>query len=296
MKLIVFFSLSFSFVAIGTISGAETSIELKARTLIADSITSDLSIVGSDRAAVIALLDEVATGKIDHIGVASAAQDNAQIVLMRLGDDQTIQQVVAQYQQYNSSYVLSHIPDMLEWSKQPATITYLASDFYLNDDASQSINLKENWETVGVPARSIYSGVIALEIIKRAPEFSEEMKAWAKVAYALRLKDPSKFKRLMQAWWNENKNAFTQRNYSAVHPVDINSFEASAPASVQPLPQEIKPTTKPPEPAVQIPIVPVPAPQVQPSMGLAIPAWIYGSIVLSLVIIVGLWYFLRPKK
>lgn len=272
--------------------------ELKVRKLVADSITSDLSIIGSDGDTVLPLLRDIATGKINHIGGASVSQDNAQIVLMRLGDDQTIQQVVAQYQQYNSSYVVGHIPDMLEWSHQPAAISYLASDFYLDEDAAQSINLKENWEVVGVPARSIYSGVIALEIIKRDPDFSSEMKAWAREAYALRLKDPAKFRRLMQAWWNKNKDAFSQRNYTAVQPIDISSLTSSASAPSQSPPQE-KPVSKPPEPVAQVappPQTPKPIAEMTPASDTGIPFWLYGVIAFSIAVIISAGYYLRGRK
>lgn len=293
---VIFLFILFS-VAVKAASDGTSPSELKVRRLVADSITSDLSIIGSDSNTVLPLLRDIATGKINHIGGASVSQDNAQIVLIRLGDDQTIQQVVAQYQQYDSRYSLAHIPDMFEWSNQPQIITYLASDFYLNEDATKSINQKEDpGFAVTAPVRSIYSAVISLEIIKRSPEFRPDMKAWAKDAYALRFKDPAKFRHLMQAWWQENKDAFRQKNYSAVQPLDINSFEAAtAPTPPPPSPPEVKPVPKPPEPVAQV-TPPAPMPEVQAAPETRIAWWIYVTVVLSLGLIGSLWYFLKTKK
>jgi hypothetical protein len=201
-------------------------VDQKALDLMGLSIKSELSIVGADRSAVIARLREVATRKINHIGTASLSADNAQIVLMRLGDDQTIKQVIEEYRQYNSQYALAHVPDMLEWSHQPRAIPYLAQDFYLNDDPSAGVVQKPDVDFgTSAPARSIFSAIISLEIIKRAPEFAPSLKTWAKDAYQLRLKNPKAFRAMMKFWWDENKNAFLSKSCDAVQAINLKSFE-----------------------------------------------------------------------
>lgn len=197
------------------------------RVLDTGQVKADLTLIPSDQKAdVILRLRQVAAitqGVSMQIGNALVHKETADLLLLRLGDKFTMERMIRGYQTYDSPQAWVYDQEMFERSRQPLLIPYLAQDFYLNEDPKGGVTTNEPPDStdfvVSAPARSIFSGITAVRIIKEAPEFTKEMKAWAQQAYAVRLASPARFRGLMLAWWNVNKKAFERGEYGAVVPV-----------------------------------------------------------------------------
>ncbi|MDQ3623583.1 MAG: hypothetical protein M3463_14010 [Verrucomicrobiota bacterium] len=200
-------------------------------------VNTDISnIPAAQRELVIAKLREIATKKGSvKIGTTLVHPMSADLVLLRLGDQFTIERMIEDYRAYDSRTSWSYVTAEFESSRQPRLIPYLAEDFYSKEDPTKGITITPPPDSgefaVGAPARSIFSGVIVTRIIKKAPEFSPQMKAWAHQAFALRLETPERFRNLMRVWWEANKAAFAREDYQAVIPVAEEAAEVAAPAS-----------------------------------------------------------------
>jgi hypothetical protein len=137
------------------------------------------------------------------------------------------------------------------------------------------------------------STAMMYQILTIYPSFPAETRQWARKEMALAQMNEgganSEANQLMRQWWEHNKDAVLSRQYdkatwlpSASEEIPVRPTDTSPAASSQPTP------TQPPPPTH--------ASEVQPDSETGIPWWIYAVIVLSLGLIVGLWYFLRSKK
>jgi hypothetical protein len=116
--------------------------------------------------------------------------------------------------------------------------------------------------------------------------------------------------------WVNYKKYFTE-DIQRVPVKSLKKEELSTPSQIAPQPDQpsnIAPDTNtkpagqmlesgasqaensPPQATTQFSTTPVAVAPIQPSGGTFIPLRVYGIIILSLSVIVGLWYFFRPKK
>lgn len=232
------------------------------------------------------------------LGTVSIHTMEADLLLLRMGDNFTIERMIKDYRAYNSRTSWSYVIDSFEYSRQPKIIPYLAEDFYLAEDPNKGITTKPPRDSlefaVSVPPRSIFSGVTVTRIIEKAPEFSPEMKAWAAQAYALRLKSPAHFRELMRVWWEANKTAFERGDYQAVIPVaEENPLQAATRSSIP------EPNTPAPLPSPKATPSPAPLMAQTPAArsgdsALAWP-WVVGIAALLVIVALALKrrFFLR---
>jgi hypothetical protein len=220
------------------------------RQLLAEgSVNCDLSVIPpAQKDAVIMRLRETARmrGGYSLLGTTVLDPMDADLLLLRIGDIFTIERMTQDYRAYDSMASWDYATRSFRYSRQPKIIPYLAEDFNAKEDPNKRITVKPRPDSgefaVGVPARSIFSGVIVTDIIKSSPLFSPQMKAWASQAFALRLESPERFRKLMGVWWEANKAAFERGNYQAVMPVaEQDAVPITPPASTpkleNPLPQ-----------------------------------------------------------
>jgi hypothetical protein len=217
-----------------------TAAEQVIRQLLAQgSVNCDLSVIPlAQKEAVIARLRETAAMKGGYSLLGTTVLDvmDADLLLLRIGDTFTIERMVQDYRAYDSMASWGYVATKFRRARQPKVIPYLAEDFYLDENPNGGITRDAppgSMEfAVGVPARSIFSGVIVTEIIQKAPEFSPQMKLWATQGYALRLESPERFRGMMRAWWEANKAAFTRGDYKAVISVaEQDALPAAPPVS-----------------------------------------------------------------
>lgn len=214
------------------------------RVLATGQVKADLSLIPPEqKEAVVSRLREIAQQKEGtvEVGTASVHVMTADLLLLRLGDRFTMERMVQDYRAYNSMVSWSYVQTQFEDSRQPLLIPYLAEDFYLDEDPSKGITVRPPPDSTefgaSVPSRSVFSGVTAVRIIEKAPEFSPEMKAWVTQAYALRRESSLRFRNLMRTFWEKNKDAFGRQDYQAVVPVtekDIPSVVPATPVATRP--------------------------------------------------------------
>jgi len=169
---------------------------------------------------IVSILRDVAAGKISRMGRTVVTPRRAQIALLRVGDDKSIEEAIAQFRGYNSRFAWAGLPKAMEWSHHPKLIPFLAEDFFRDENPNQYLKSKPQVgtteATVVVPPRSVYAGTIAMHIIKRELAFSDELKEWAEKMISLRFSDVSKFRDTMRQWWKANKDHFEAEEYKKV--------------------------------------------------------------------------------
>jgi len=197
------------------------------RVLETGQIKADLTLIPPDqRTDIIFRLRRIAAitqGVSQEVGNSIVHKDTADLLLLRLGDKFTIERMIQDYRAYNSPHAWVYDQHLFELSSQPLLIPYLAQDFYLNEDTAKGFATGEPPDAtefvISGPPRSIFSGVTVVRLIQNVPEFTEEMKAWARQAYDVRLASPERFRNLMRVFWEKNKAAFERQDYRAVVPV-----------------------------------------------------------------------------
>lgn len=262
-------------------------------------VKADLTLIPPEqKEAVVSRLREIAQQKEGSVEVGNALVhvSTADLLLLRLGDTFTMDRMMRDYRAYNSMSSWGYAQNMFEYSQQPLLIPYLAQDLYLEEDPSKGITVAPPPDSdefaVTVPPRSIFSGVTMVRIIEKSPAFSEAMKAWTKQAYALRRESASRFRSLMQAFWERNKEAFDRKDYGAVVPVAENQIVPAKPPA---------PRTPPPSVATPSPMVAV-APPSTPFLEIAkpsqvvwrVPAWQWGGVAIATGLVLVMIFKRRP--
>lgn len=210
--------------------------------LLDDPRESELHVVTPDiRDGVIMRLRRYAHGADSESGARSGLHRDSSslVVLFRLGDMQTIEEVMKEYHEAPGEW--EYEPGMRKGggvrlydrtfadSAQPLLIPYLAREFFREDLNTVAV---DDIEGVGdktefngafelMPA-SVGSAFYAVGILKKSPFFSGAVHEWAEKAdWALRLhtgRDIVKYRQIMQQWWGDNAKHFEAKDYGAVQP------------------------------------------------------------------------------
>jgi len=271
-------------ICFGKSTGLTPAEETILRVLGTGRVKADLTLIPPDQKdAVIRRLREIATLKQGSVEIGDTLVHvmAADLLLLRLGDKFTMERMVQDYRAYNSTASWSYDQSQFEYSRQPLLIPYLAEDFYLEEDPTKGITVRPPPGSaefgVSVPSRSVFSGVTVVRIVEEAPEFTQEMKAWAKQASALRRESSVRFRNLMRVFWEKNKAAFGRGDYHAVVPVTEN--EAAPPPAVPaplatPAPLPLSQTPRSTTPAVQLTLSSEPA---------KTPRWIWAVVAVAVL-------------
>jgi hypothetical protein len=141
----------------------------------------------------------------------------ARIYLLRFGDIATIDQLVREFEAYDSRTSWDMVPFYVERAKQPLLIGWLASSLYVQPqegtaglvDTSCSVKIL-------IPPRRTFAASLILETIRESSEFSQELKIWAgEMRPRIYAEDGI---RAMISWWEANRDAFQKRRYDLVQP------------------------------------------------------------------------------
>lgn len=195
---------------------------------------TDLSgVTPTNRGAVIMLLRDIATQKVEKIGTVLPDYIGAEVVLLRLNDTETIARLTDDYKRNYGSRGSFWLAEHLEWGAQAAVIPYLADDFF-RDDGERSTIVREGSGGIRVMPRSVFSSLTILRIAKVSEQFSPEMRAWAKQRLMASIYPLDSFRTDMRVWWRQNEAAFAKGDYHAVRPLQPEN-EAAAAATPLPL-------------------------------------------------------------
>jgi len=148
---------------------------------------------------------------------ASNGSLGAQILLLRLGDSQTIQQILARYRENYSRDGAQETVLIIQRAKQPLLIPPLAADLYIKDNQKMRPPPSGS-DVIFLLNLPTSSGDLILEQIIRSPEFSPELKDWAKKFKSTEFGDPKVFAQTLKLWWEQNKDKFRTRDYKSIPP------------------------------------------------------------------------------
>lgn len=197
------------------------------------------------RVEVIEILREIAKGDRRRIRGYGFSIFDGQLVLLRLGDDETIQTIIDQYRQNYETSLTAQTSQLIESSAQPKLLPYLAEDFFLDEDVRREVVVMGAFDSIGFPVRSIFSGVLAGRIIAAAKGFTLEMKGWIQDLLQIRYRDRSAYRQTLRNWWRQNGDLVRQGRYGDVKPQPI------AGISEEPSPPTPKVEQPRPRPATQ---------------------------------------------
>jgi len=146
---------------------------------------------------------------------ASSAWDShqsvAMVLLVRLGDIQTIQQLSSDFLTNSSSEdKWTGACRILKDSHDAAAIPALA----LALEASGQIDVAN--PTIPLSAKGLYAADAIFEIARRAPQFTDAFRA---IAQTVTYENGRVATKAMQDWWQQNKEHFVKKDYSAVGPL-----------------------------------------------------------------------------
>ena len=262
---------------------------------------SELQVVTPEiREQVVLRLRRYAYGFDSETGAKTdnSRDSSALVVLLRLGDLQTIKEMMNEYHQspgeWDRGYRAEGLVDLNDRdfaeSAQPLLIPYLAREFFRDD---LHLAPDENEKTDLVPA-SVGSGYYAVSIMKNSPVFSANVRKWADKAYfALRLhtgRDIVKYQQVMQQWWRDDAKHFETKDYAAVKPgVPLVS------AFVEPKPLVAVEASQQPMASAELPLATAPAAQPAPAPSTSSPLIYPLAIGFTALLLGALAFFLRRK-
>lgn len=262
----------------------------------------DLSVVTpSNHDAVVKILRDAATRKIDHIGTAYVGDTSAEIVLMRLNDAETITRLIGQYRDTYGSLGSFWLAEHFEWAGQASLIPLLAEDFSLDDGDKSTIKSDGGGGGIRVIPRSVFSGITAMRVTIASKQFSGETRAWANQRLIQGYYPFDRFREDMRLWWKQNEAAFTAGNYLAVQPLHP---EPPPPPPSLPNPEDSKRVIPPPPSAKTTPPPATPTPPsiaapavAEPAAPIHVPVrWgLWAGIAAALAGIAG-WLLVRSRR
>ena len=264
------------------------------------SSKADLSVITpANHDAIVKILRDAATRKIDHIGTAYVDTTPAEVILTRLNDTETITRLIREYRDtYGSRHSFS-VAEHFEWAGQASLIPLLAEDFSLNDGDVSSIKSDGRGNGIRVIPRSVFSGITAMRVTIASKQFSAETRAWANQRLIRGYYPFDKFREEMRLWWKQNEAAFKAGNYLAVKPMQL---EPAALPPALPIPEDSK-RVIPPLPAKPTPrsATPTPIPDPAPAVAEAVKpipainAWPLWAVLAAALAAAAGWLLLRRR-
>jgi hypothetical protein len=139
------------------------------------------------------------------------------ILLLRLGDEPTIQDTIERYRPYDTSDA-KDMAFIIARSPQPLLVPWLASDLYLPDDQFPPHATHSGFCTEVSFGRRWDSAVLIVEVLKDSSEFSPELRAWATIFQRQRFAGKEVFIEPLKRWWEQNADKFKNHDYESVKP------------------------------------------------------------------------------
>lgn len=181
----------------------------------------------------------------------------ATLQLLRLGDEQTIVEVMRDAGG-NDRAKSEDALGLLQNVRVPLIIPALAELLYLTEKA-EWVRPRGEEADVGQYTRPMHAAVMIQDILLNTSRFSPEVKKWVSSVPEL---DGEAFRYAFRQWWEQNKEAFARKDYTAVQPLkpvaapalsvvtsQVSSSVAAAPTNAVALPvKSLSPTAKQPKP------------------------------------------------
>jgi hypothetical protein len=160
----------------------------------------------------------------------STDQTQYRRLLLRLGDEQTLAEVMADIRSEDQRKRDDGFGAMA-YVHNPALIPYLVELLYLPEPARLILLDKEPTQMGHFePTRPFWAGQRIRDILWRCSEFSPEMKQWIDDLWRL-TGDP--LRDVLRQWWEQNKEAFARKDYAAVKPLQPVATPAPSAATNQ---------------------------------------------------------------
>lgn len=166
------------------------------------------AVQGADRAAVIAMLRDIALKpKHDHtIKNTMVDSDGAAAALIRLGDEEVMETWVLRLRKSQDTFAGGHLHGALH----PMLIPHLAAGLYDSENFASRVVGGD----VGIASVPVFCARLILPNLQ-LEAFPQAMREQAKVADKLYGKD---LVLMLRRWWSENKTAFEAREFQQVSP------------------------------------------------------------------------------
>ena len=155
------------------------------------------------------------------------------IILIRLGDEETMNQIV---DTTRSRWLTGEgwaFQDLLADSVQPAVIPLIAQDFFRSDGDKISYGLDIDIAYTIRPF-SIEMSRVAFAIVEHSEAFTPEVREWAKENHwRLDHNPPPLTRDVIQKWWRENEARFVAGEYQAVKAGQVLPAPPATPKSAE---------------------------------------------------------------
>ncbi|PAW77290.1 MAG: hypothetical protein B9S32_12370 [Verrucomicrobia bacterium Tous-C9LFEB] len=204
---------------------AESTDTLVQKIIARDTANADLSVITDEnRQKIVEIARNVVLRKVEGNYVG------AQILLLRLGDAQTIKELQTLFSEYKGKEAWQEVPFYVERARQPLLVEAFSSSLYspLDQGVKGIVGGVKTEVVTLVPPKPVMAGALIISTIRQSKEFSPELKAWAKeMAHNL---DEADFISKMRLWWEQNKERFVTLKFKEVEPLRR--------AAASPLPRE----------------------------------------------------------
>jgi hypothetical protein len=167
----------------------------------------------------------------------------ARIYLLRMGDANTINELVSQFREYKDNRAWVDTLFFVERARQPLLISAFASELSSSPDEGISgiVGTGDKEIPIIVPSKPNYAGALILKTIITSSEFSSDTQKWATELYSKQF--TSDFLKIMRVWWAQNKKFIETMKYGNVTPYvvesDMSKIESSMPILPSPAKSEL---------------------------------------------------------
>lgn len=170
----------------------------------------------------------------------------AEIQLLRLGDEQTIAEVI-QHIRSDDRKTIDDGWGAVAYVKNPALIPVLAELLYLPEEAKTIGGPGIDDRHIGVYTRPMRAVLEIKRLLEQCPEFSSELKH--SVGIFWRISAGQEALRVgFRQWWEQNKEAFVRKDYAAVKPLQPVAVPLSSSVVTNRVPPTVPPINGTPTP------------------------------------------------
>lgn len=183
------------------------------------SIPEAQTLVSSNREEVITVLRQVATGR-GEIKTYGVYDSEARMALLKLNDRPTIEKIMASFREFQTGKYVEYCDD-IEKSAQPLLIPELAPYLFIPHSTYEAYE-RERLEVVSDVAfqsPAFLADWLIIQIVRNCDQFSEATRDWARAMWRNSTKR-EQIRKILQAWWSDNKQLLQSGKFGAVKPGD----------------------------------------------------------------------------
>lgn len=224
--------------------------------------------------------------RLRELGRPARGVGRARILLVDIGDAETIDIILKEYRGENS-WSRTNALAVMKGSSQPKIIAAIGDDL----NREESVKTKV-YDDVGMEPQSVEAMQTIKAIIFNSSAFSDDVRHWATELKRHGYVRKEEQRNSLRVWWAENKDLLKAERYGEVKPPS--GWKPSA--SVQPMPEPIgeKPEPSPPS---TLEATPAPAPSIAGAQPLASKrSLLPTTIAISVLLAAGVAFAVRRKS